>query len=518
MKIATIQQANDIGCCCPMPECPGNRWKRKDREKVPYNYFFVPFLRPTEEDSSPLADTDPIPKLYDEANNKDFVGHTGQAVWYEGWAVNPTNSANKAELRQVLSVDYDPETYEPVNGWMAVASIFTESNEITSPATTATYTPIHSAVTDPMQVYDIVWTHQYSTLAEPAYSLGEADTTLVAVEEHWDVEDAKWQHYPDAMRYYTDESATLSLQGWPGDFGETSYYFDVTVTRMEQIELTGEQTPEGFIGDCILDLSSESWSTEEGTDQPESLTHVFHRRYFEGGSFIDQERWPWVGDANDWPAAPNYGIEVHEIDRPVEFRVHGEVHGAKYRVGIPSDWEIANAAWLSWKTLHDAWELEDPDTRGEEPEKPAQGKRSVFECQWQEVFFPEEWEIWRKAHAQWKEDHDEWKEDHAEWTTDHQEWENGDPETRGDEPTEPTEPVETVSKPTDPLYQPTLLHERSWDYGGPGTDAFSGEFEMPPPTLPGAVRPVNMMIICYHASKTGVKPTLHGEFINLENP
>lgn len=519
MNIATIQQANDIGCCCPMPECPGNRWKRKDREATPYNYFFVPFIKPSEEDSTPLADADPIPTLYDDSNNKDFLGHTGQAVWYEGWKVNPTDSTNKAELRQVLSVNYDPLTYEPLHGWMALASIFRESNSITNPPSNdITYTPEHDTVTDPAQVYDIIWTSLFTTSAANAYNPSEADHTVVAVPEHWDVTADKWQYYPDAIKYYTEEAATLSLQGWPGDMNETSYYFDVTITRMDQIELTGPIDQEGFIGDCTLDLTLEDWPADEATDQPEAETNVYHRRYMEGGSYVDQDRWPAVGDANPWPAGPSYGIETHEVDRPVEFRVHGFVHGVKYRVGIPYDWEVANAALLLWQALHDAWELEDPEERGEEPVKPDVNRRSVFECQWQEVFFPKEWEIWREAHAAWKEDHDDWKVDHAEWVTDHHTWENTDPETRGDEPTEPTEPVETIEKPTDPLYQPVLLHEREWTYGGPGTDAFSEEFEMPPPTLPGAVRPVNMMIICYHASRVGVKPTLHGEFVNLADP
>lgn len=193
------------------------------------------------------------------------------------------------------------------------------------------------------------------------------------------------------------------------------------------------------------------------------------------------------------------------------------VHAVKYRVGIPFDWEETNAAWFSWKTAHDAWELADPETRGEEPVEP-KGKRSVFECQWQEVLFPQKWEEWREAHAQWETDHAEWVEDHADWVTDHTIWEETDPETRGDEPTEPTEPVETVSKPTDPEDRPSLVQDRDWTYGGPGTDAFSEEFEITPPDENGKVRPVNMMIICYHAAKVGVKPMLHGEFINLEDP
>ena len=506
MKIATLQQANDLGCCCPMPECPGNRWRKTDREKTPYNYLYVPFLRPSDEDTGdPLADGDLIPTLYDGATDRAHLGHEAQAVWYEGWQINPTNAANKAEIRRVLSTTFDPLTYEPINGWMATASIFTETNELTNPATTPTYLGVHSSVTDPAQVYAISWNHQYTVVMDDAYDFSEADTTLVAEEEKWVVTKDKWQHFPDKMRYYTDQSAVLSLQGWPGEMNRFKYYFDVTVTRMNQIQLDGPLDRAGFIGDCKLDLELEAWSAES-EDVPWSLTHVFHRRYLTGGDYIDQPRWPLVGDGNVWSGAPNYGM-IDRYSRPYEFRVHGEVHGTKYRVGIPYDWELANNAWHIWKTAHDAWEAEDPGTRGEEPEKPATGKRSTYECQWQEVFFPEEWDQWVAAHEQWVTDY-------TQWVSDHNHWEDEDPETRGDEP---VEPVETVSKPTDPLYQPVLINDREWSYGGPGTSAFSGEFHMPPPTVPGVIRCVNMMIVCYHA-RTGVKPTLHGEFINLENP
>lgn len=519
MNIATIQQVNDLGCCCPFPECPGNRWRVWNREEYPFNYFFVSFIKPTEnEDSEPIQPTDRIPTLYDAATNSDFLGHSGNAVWYEGWQYNPSDPANnKAELRQSVYITYDPEDFEPVNGWVNTTSIFRESNEITAPSTTPVYWSDTDTITDPFEVHDIELVHQYTVLTDYAYLISEADHTVVAEAEHWDVQPDQWSHYWDKMRYYTDEPFTLSLQGWPGDFNVFSYSFDVSVTTMEQIKLTGPKNQTDFISDCITYLDGFSWSPYYGTDQPESLTHVYHRRYFDGGSYWDKQHWPWLEDGEDWPAGPSYGLDS-QYERPVEFRVSGDVRGIKYKVGIPEDWEIANAAWYSWKTAHDAWEEADPETRGDEPEKPEAGKRSVFECQWQEVFFPEVWETWREAHEAYLSDHADWVEDHATWQTDHDAWEEADPETRGDEPVEPTEPVETIAKPTEEDEKPSLIQDREWTYGGPGTTAFSEDFLLPPPSQPGKSRPVNMMIICYHATAVGVKPTLHGEFVNLADP
>ena len=116
----------------------------------------------------------------------------------------------------------------------------------------------------------------------------------------------------------------------------------------------------------------------------------------------------------------------------------------------------------------------------------------VTECEWDEVLIPTEW--------------DDYLSDYATWESDTADWEADDPDTRGDAPIEPEEPTDDASRPS-------LVAERSWTYGGPGEAAFSDYFLMVQPEVNGQVRPVNMMITCYHYERVGVKPTAHGEVI-----
>jgi len=195
---------------------------------------------------------------------------------------------------------------------------------------------------------------------------------------------------------------------------------------------------------------------------------------------------------------------------------------ARYRVGIPAGarWDATTAEWIAWdaageedeergdeppKTTldaahaawviaHAAWTAADPDERGEEPLEPT--KRTTYELQWDEVFFPAEWEAWRTL-----------KDAFDAATAAHAIWEDADPDDRGDEPVIPDDPG------AEPSPAPSLVTSRSWVYGG--TAEWSGWFEIAVPTGPGETRVVNLLVICYRSAALGQKPTAHGEVYEL---
>jgi hypothetical protein len=168
----------------------------------------------------------------------------------------------------------------------------------------------------------------------------------------------------------------------------------------------------------------------------------------------------------------------------------------RYRVGIPETDGYAgfDAAHEAWITAHGDWESENPETRGPEPREPVE--RSVYELEWDEVFFPAEWGAWALA-----------KNAFDEATAAHEAWEAEDPETRGDEPIIPDDPG------TEPTVGPSLVSSESWEYDG---DEFSGWFNLAAPEAPGEVRVVNMMVVCWHSNRLGMKPTSTGEICELE--
>ncbi len=195
---------------------------------------------------------------------------------------------------------------------------------------------------------------------------------------------------------------------------------------------------------------------------------------------------------------------------------------ARYRVGIPAGarWDATTAEWLAWdaageedeergdeppkttldaahaawEIAHAAWTAADPDERGEEPLEPT--KRTTYELQWDEVFFPAEWEAWKALSDAF---------DAA--TAAHAIWEDADPDDRGDEPVIPDDPG------AEPAPAPSLVTSRSWVYGG--TAEWSGWFEIPIPEGPGETRVVNQLVICYRSASLGQKPTAHGEVYEL---
>ena len=127
--------------------------------------------------------------------------------------------------------------------------------------------------------------------------------------------------------------------------------------------------------------------------------------------------------------------------------------------------------------------------------------RSVFDVQWDEVFFPKEWSEWKTR-----------KDAFDQAVAIHAAWEAAEPETRGDEPDVPDDPGEAPSP------APTLVASRSWSWTGSMENPWSEWLEIPMPESPGETRIVNMMVVCFHDSKRGVKPTAHGELHELTEP
>lgn len=120
--------------------------------------------------------------------------------------------------------------------------------------------------------------------------------------------------------------------------------------------------------------------------------------------------------------------------------------------------------------------------------------RKRWELQWDEVFFPKEWEEWKAL-----------KDAYDAAVANHEAWKEANPATRGPEPAVPTEPS------SEPDLKPSLVNERSWVWNGSQTKKYSDWFEMPAPSDEGENRIVNMMVICWRSSRIGQKPTTCGE-------
>ena len=165
---------------------------------------------------------------------------------------------------------------------------------------------------------------------------------------------------------------------------------------------------------------------------------------------------------------------------------------ARYRMGIPSAWADFTGRHAAWVISHAAWVAADPETRGDEPVEPIE--RSYFQAQWDEVFFPTDWEAWKEL----KDAHDVWVACGAE-----------DPPREGGCGDEPEAPG---AEPT----APSLVASRSWTYpGGGGSAEYSAWFEIPLPETEGETRVVNLLTKCHRNTRLGVKPTSHEEVYEL---
>jgi hypothetical protein len=259
------------------------------------------------------------------------------------------------------------------------------------------------------------------------------------------------------------------LQGCPGPFSpnEEIVYWDFTQTTKE-----GYQLAEGVSKDEVIARATakirEAWTAPpEGTSCSSKV----------------ETDWPKIGDISPWPSCD---------DGPPAITGEATVTKARYRIGIPNTDEYAgfDDAHEAWEEARTEWLLEDPETRGPEPLEPQE--RSYYAAQWDEVFFPKEWEEWKVL-----------KDAFDTATEAHEEWEAADPETRGPEPEIPADPGAA------PTPAPSLIASRSFTYTG-GAE-FSEWFEIPIPEIEGETRIVNMMAKHYRSVRLGSLPTSSGE-------
>jgi hypothetical protein len=496
MEITTIQQVNDMGCCCPFPECPGNRWLHNDKDLELNKNGYAPFIKPV---GHPVEE---IPSLYENWLTGEDYAQSGEAIYYGGWYENPTIPGEWGEFLQVASYTFDPDTWARSATRTRSSNISDDGPPFSDAAGTQPVVTNYSGI----HAYTFKFSVPFSTSTTDPWHEEDADSSSVSIPANFEVGETFWRKNADAI-LYTKTDEPHELQGAGGDENETGHCFGVTTFHRWRIDLSGEFSSESFLDWLVTSLESESmpYGATNQTDVPESSTELMYYRFNHGAS---ADRWPLIMDAEVWGEPPDYGMTQvsHFFTRHQQFRITGDALALRYKVGIPSAWEEANAAWTGWSVAHTAWLAADPETRGEEPIEPT-GKRSVFECQWEEGFFPQAWEEWQAAHSIWQGDYADWQEA---WN----DWNEEDPETRGDEPEPPEEP----QKPTDPEDRPSKIAEREWTYGGPGASPFSDFFIMAAPDKPGKVRPVNMLIKCYHATAIGVKPTSHGEVIDWTNP
>lgn len=468
MNIPTIQDYNDLGCCCPLPECPGKRWQNQSREDDSTHGEFKAWIRPPGAD-----DADDLPVIYTSlATTPGAQIEEGTAILYQGWKKNHTMDGKFAELLQVGTISAI---------YLGDALVVETYNEATAyPVTTITGTGGRTGV------------HQFRSLfsldvPDPFYT-SLADSSSLITAAHFTVTDDVYRFDSDLFNWTTTASAP-ALQGVGGAADLEIYFCDVLVGTYDELVLTGPVTRPEFLAAAIADLALVSFSGGIETGLPEAVTVA---------------SWSKVGDF-PWPPGDDldaaFGIAT-DTPRPGGY---AELTGKQYKVGIPSDWETANAAWIAWTALHAAWEAEDPETRGDEPIRG--WKRSVFECKWVEAYFPKKWIDYVTAHGTWETAH-------GTWETEHAEWEALPEEERSDEPEEPPEPP----RPEASEDRPQQLETREWTYGGPGSNAFSDWFVLSQPPDNGKSRPVNMMITCYHSEQQGVKPTAHGEQVNFADP
>jgi len=475
MNTPTIQDVNDLGCCCPLPECPGNRWQHQSRDIEHSEGYFKRWIRPPGAD-----DADDLPEIFGTLTT---VGpglgslggqiEEGFASFYQGWSENPAGGVEDwAEVLQEATISAS---------YAGDALINTTYNEaLAYPIILITGSGSSSGVGQMSYIFGGGPRDPFDT------AFADVDTLITAA--HFTVTDDVYRHDDDLVQW-TTTSGHPSLQGTGGSQDLSIYWCDVLVGTYDEITLTDSFTRTDLVEAVNLTLSALPFDPSIGTDLPEAITVVL---------------WSKVGDF-PWPPDDDIDAAIAiALDTPQPGGT-AELDGKHYKVGIPEEWETMNAAWVAWTALHAAWEAEDPETRGDEPIRG--GKRSVFECRWKEGYFPEKWNDYVDAHGIYLGDH-------ADWTTEHAEWEETPEEERGDEPVEPTAPV----KPTEPEDLPQEMTSREWIYGGPGEAPFSDYFVLTQPPDTGKCRPVNMMITCYHSEKMGVKPTAHGEQINFDNP
>ena len=387
-----------------------------------------------------------------------------------------------------------------------------------------------SFITPPAEGSDVFNTHNYTISGE-----GTSET--------WTGTDTYIYTFPASGD--PDDSGTIPY-GYPGcteigiteDFTYADFVFtkahDPFVTIYTQTVPNPEDDPENPDDDTIEEEVGRDTATLS-----ETVTYSLPVELADLTAEIDAVK-ALLG-TDDWPdtacqsgAVYNYGYPDPELDEegepippdpeslpaePVCTQISSATR-ARYRMGIPasSRWDAVTAAWTAWdkedpetrgeeplKTTFDeahaewviekaAWDIADPETRGPEPIEPT--KRTFFEIQWDEVFFPAAWDAWKAL-----------KNDYDLAVAAHEAWEAADPETRGPEPTIPEDPGAA------PTPAPSLTASRSWSYAG-GSD-FSAWYEIEIPAIEGETRIVNVLTKCYRSARLGSLPTAHGEIYEL---
>lgn len=162
--------------------------------------------------------------------------------------------------------------------------------------------------------------------------------------------------------------------------------------------------------------------------------------------------WPKIqefysGDPAGWPAC--------STDPPPDAAASAAVTKARYRIGVPESFSTVEVP------------------------------RSVYEAQWDEVFFP-----------------------------------SGHDRTINDPDITPPDPLpegwEHPQIPDPDAPDPSLITARSWIWGGNMETPFSEWFEVEIPKGEGETRVVNMLVKAYHSTRLGVVPTAHGEQWDVE--
>lgn len=242
-----------------------------------------------------------------------------------------------------------------------------------------------------------------SVSADRSISWGEA----VYVE---DVDECSATSHETYEKWEDKQGTDNELEGCPGPWGDKLIDFRDMTFKSDYLkrELTDGKTKSQLIEDANGEIP-ETWpETPEGESCVASA----------------ETTWPSISDVagEGWPEC---------ADGPPEAGATVTSTKVRYKFGIPVDYD-----------------------------------RSNYDLQWDEVFFPKEWDEWNSG---------------------------------GQVGTEPTP-------------GPSLVASQSWSYTG-GSD-WSDWFEMGPPTDEGEIRVVNLRGIGY-TTKYGMKPTAWGETIEI---
>ncbi len=441
MKIRTAQDANLIGCCgCPMTLCdpPRTECQSIDTDACGYSLPQV--------DGMPRTDFCLMFKTMTSTQSRSLnVSTSGVGV--------PTYSYSNSETNITVT------KISPDDGG-CVDAVFSTSHDYSLSESSTPY-----GSDDPTYDYSI---HEVGTSG----TSGVCSGTLTYTDN---VDPGENYTAPAScvnVATYPDSSWTYLGTGiYQRDDSIGSGYDSLTTTTVFSDPVTG--------ADLAAMLTSMIEALEPEEDWPGTACT----------STVESSKTFTIQD----PPAPPAEVDPEFVPVEVCSQVSSAVK-ARYKIGTPIGWADFDGRHAAWVIDHAAWVVADPDTRGPEPIEPVE--RSVYECEWDEVFFPAPWEAWKLL-----------KEAFDAATLAYEEWEACE-EDCGEAPEIPEDPG------AEPSPAPSLVTVRSWIYAG-GAAEFSEWFEIDVPESEGETRIVNMMVICYHDTRRGVKPTAHGEVYEL---